>query len=96
MAFEYVKDYYGVPADFGVGVIVNGKPGVIIKDMGNHIGVNFDEDKPGFASPCHPTWEVVYGDQRPIRKMTRSQQRYRDFQKSECDETFAEFMGFTK
>ncbi len=78
-AFEYVRQVYGVPAAFGRKVVVEGRSGIIVKDMGHYIGVNFDHDKPGVISPCHPTWEVVYGDLGPVRKPTRSQQRYLDY-----------------
>lgn len=57
---EYCKKYYGVPADIGRRVLVNGEPGIIAVDRGNYIGVNFDKDKPGIISNCHPTWEVEY------------------------------------
>lgn len=30
----------------------------------------------------------------PEKKLTRSQKNYQDFLRSECDETFAEWMGF--
>lgn len=30
----------------------------------------------------------------PVKKLTRSQQNYQDFLHSECNETFAEWMGF--
>jgi len=45
--FEYIKDNYHVPAQIGRRVIVYGKPGIIIEDRGHHLGVNFDEDRPG-------------------------------------------------
>jgi hypothetical protein len=89
---EYVVQYYGVPACIGRGVIVDGKPGVIVEDRGHYIGVNFDHDKPGNSLPCHPTWEVVYGEMRPVRKMTRSQQRYRDFLRADLPCTFFEYL----
>jgi hypothetical protein len=79
MAFEYIKRVYGVPGDIGRRVIIEGRPGVIAKDCGNYIGVNFDADKPGVIKPCHPTWEVIYGDLGTVRKLTRSQQRYIDY-----------------
>lgn len=73
--FEYIQNYYNVPAELGRRVIVNGKPGIIAEDRGHYIGVNFDHDKPGVISNCHPTWEVEYLDIGSIRKLTRSQQR---------------------
>ena len=75
--FDYIRQYYGVPAEIGRRVIVDGKPGVIASDEGIYIGVLFDDDKPCNISPCHPTWSVEYLGIGPVRKMTRSQKRYR-------------------
>ncbi len=52
MNCEYVQQYYSVPACIGRRVVVDGKPGVIAKDRGHYIGVNFDSDKPGVISNC--------------------------------------------
>lgn len=68
MEFNYVKKYYNVPACLGRIVKVDGKSGVIVKDCGHYIGVNFDDDKPGFISNCHPTWNVEYLGIGSIRK----------------------------
>ena len=79
MSFEYVIKAYGVLACLGRRVEVDGRPGIIAKDCGGHIGVNFDEDKPGFISYCHPTWRVKYLEIGTIRPTTKSQQRYKRF-----------------
>ena len=93
MACEYVRDYYNVPADIGVGVIVHGDPGVIIEDRGNYIGVNFDKDKPGVVMNCHPTDDVQYGKKRSIRKMTRSQARYQQYLRDgDCYDDFRHYL----
>lgn len=72
---SYVRNAYGVPADIGRRVIVNGKPGIIAEDKGQYIGGNFDEDQPGDIKNCHPLWEVQYlemGEIRPkIKKPSR-------------------------
>ena len=81
MNCEYVREYYNVPACIGRIVIVDGKPGIISEDRGHHIGVNFDEDKPGVVLPAHPTWKVEYKDMGKIRKITPSQKRYQDYLK---------------
>ncbi|MDP2141337.1 MAG: hypothetical protein Q8L20_11050 [Gammaproteobacteria bacterium] len=92
---EYVREYYKVPAEIGRRVIVNGKLGVIAEDRGNYIGVNFDADKPGVINNCHPTWQVVYGEMGPIRKMTRSQQRYERYREySDCFDSFRDFLAW--
>lgn len=90
--FEYVIDYYGVPACMGRIVIVNGKRGVISKDKGNYIGVNFDSDKPGVISNCHPTWMVEYLGIGKVRKMTRSQIKYQRYLEwNDCFDSFIDF-----
>lgn len=79
MAFEYVINYYGVPAEYGRMVVVNGSAGVIAKDCGNYIGVNFDKDKPGVISSCHPTWKVEYKGIGKVRQLTKAQDRYQRY-----------------
>ncbi|NCG54470.1 hypothetical protein [Serratia fonticola] len=37
--FEYVCQHYGVPACLGREVTAYGKAGIIVKDLGHHIGV---------------------------------------------------------
>ena len=93
---KYAKDYYGVPSDIGRCVTVSGRPGIIAEDRGNYIGVNFDDSKPGVISNCHPVSEVVYLEMGTVRKMTRSQQNYRDYRESETGLSFAEYMGFCR
>ena len=92
MSFEYINKTYKVPACAGRRVVVNGKPGVITKDCGHYLGVNFDKDKPGIVSRCHPTWEVEYLGIGKIRKPTRSQQRYQAYREyGDCFDGFLQF-----
>lgn len=93
MSCEYVRNYYGVPACIGRRITFRGKEGIISEDRGHYIGVNFDEDKPGEVCNVHPTDGVEYGGMGKIRKMTRSQARYRAYLRSEADCTFAEWLG---
>lgn len=93
MNCEYVRKYYGVNACIGRRVIVHGNQGVIAEDRGHYIGVNFDKDKPSDIYNVHPTDGVIYGEMGKIRKMTRSQKRYRDYLRSDVDCTFAEWLG---
>ena len=91
--FEYVRKYYKVPAELGRRVKIDGRPGIIIEDMGNYIGVNFDDTPPNDVRPCHPTWKAVYLDMGTPRKMTRSQRRYREFLKyGDCYDDFHDFL----
>lgn len=94
MQFEYIKNYYGVPAEIGRLVKVNGKSGIIIEDRGNYIGVNFDADKPGVVENAHPTWEVEYLGMGIPRKMTKSQRRYQRYQSLGIELGFANFLDF--
>ena len=97
MNFEYVRDYYNVPACHGRRVVVGERPGIIAEDRGHYIGVNFDDSKPGFICNAHPTSEVKYGEIGAIRKPTRSQKRYQDFLRyGDAYDSFAEFLGIVK
>lgn len=97
MNCEYVRQHYQVPAEIGRRVIMNGKPGIIAEDHGAHIGVLFDADKPNNIKPCHPTWKVEYGEMGKVRKMTRSQKRYREYlDVAECYDSFAAWLGIRK
>ena len=90
--FGYVRQHYGVPACFRRRVVVDGKPGIITEDRGQYIGVNFDSDKPGSVTICHPTWQVEYGEIGAIRKQTRSQARYQRYlEAAECFDSFIDF-----
>jgi hypothetical protein len=94
MDCEYVRNYYGVPACIGRKITLNGRPGIIAEDRGHYIGVNFDSDKPGIVRNVHPTDMIEYGDLGGIRRLTRSQKRYRDYLKvADCYENFAAFLG---
>ena len=89
---EYARDYYHVPACIGRRVMVDGKPGIIAEDRGNYIGVNFDSDKPGVISNCHPTWRIEYLDMGKVRPMTKSQRRYQRYM--EYGDRFENFRHF--
>jgi hypothetical protein len=94
MGCEYIRTNYGVPACIGRRVLVNGKHGIIAEDRGHYIGVNFDEDKPNDIKNAHPTWKVEYLGMGKIRKMTRSQRRYKEYLDcAECYDSFAAFLG---
>ncbi len=58
--YEYVRNYYGVPAYIGVRVKADGKEGVLVEARSNlhYIHVLLDGEK--HTSPCHPTDEIEY------------------------------------
>ncbi len=94
--FQYIKDRYKVPAEMNREVIVDGKKGVIAKDMGNYIGVHFYDNLTTRPLPCHPDWEVTYLETfaaPPVKKQTASQKRYQEYYHSESGLTFAEWLG---
>jgi len=99
MDFQYIKDRYKVPAEMHREVIMNGKKGVITKDMGNYIGVHFYDKITVDPLVCHPTWEMIYletfNHNPPIKKLTRSQLRYREYLRSEENLSFKEWLGIT-
>ncbi|WP_268846443.1 hypothetical protein [Flavobacterium aestivum] len=96
MEFEYIKNYYKVPADMFREVLVNGKKGVITKDQGNYIGVVFYDDKKLMALPCHPTWKVEYLEtfnyKPPKPKNLASKNRYQHYLSLDSDMSFFEYL----
>jgi len=96
MDFAYIRRYYEVPACIGRGVVIDGKPGVIVEDRGAYIGVVMDGDPATHVRPYHPTWMCAYGDMRPVPKITRSQRRYRDFLNADSGLTFIEWLRYRK
>lgn len=90
--FDYINQHYGVNACIGRKVVVDGKSGIISAGRGNYIGVNFDSDKPGTISNCHPIWRVQYGEIGKVRMPTKSQQRYQRFlEYGDCFDSFISF-----
>ena len=91
--FEYIRDYYGVPAEMGRIVKFNGGLlGTIVEDRGFYIGVNFANDKPHIIRNLHPTWDIEYLGIGKIRKASKYQARYARYLKvSECFNSFIEF-----
>lgn len=93
MSCEYVRQYYGVPAEIGRRIRISGKPGVISADRGQYIGVTFDSDRPYVIHSAHPTSEVEYLEMGALRKLTRAQCRYRDYlEVSDLYESFAHYL----
>lgn len=93
----YAKKYYAVQSDVGRRVEWRGNPGIIYRDGGNYVAVNFDSDKPGVCKNVHPTDpDLKYLEMGKPRKMTRSQKNYQEFIRSETSLTFAEWIGAKK
>jgi len=54
---EWIRGQYGVPAEMGGRVIVDGMPGLIIGTSGPHLAIALDS---GGVVPAHPTWHMTY------------------------------------
>jgi hypothetical protein len=67
-------------------------------NMDNYIGVNFYDNLTPHALPCHPTWEVTYLEtfnrNPPILRQSKSKLRYQTYLRSECSETFSEWIKY--
>ena len=98
MAFEYIKDHYEVPyfLDLGIKIKYKDKDGSIVKDAGNYIGINLNEDKPNVVCNVHPLDEnLIYFDIKvPKRKLSKGQERYQRY--LEVAECFKDFKHFLK
>ena len=94
--FEYIRDYYQVPAEKFREVVVNSRKGVITKAINQHIGVVFYDDKNKMPVPCHPTWEVEYletfNNKPPKPKNQKAKQRYLDYLHLDSEMTFLEYL----
>jgi hypothetical protein len=62
MSFEYIRKYYGVPAERGRQVTCYGEPGVIVGADGHYLCVVMDGDRSEEERRYHPTDKVVYGE----------------------------------
>jgi len=96
MAFDYISKHYNVPAEYGREVIIDGRKGVIVEDMGNYIGVNFHGEKSTMVHPCHPTWCIEYLGIVPLPKITASQRRYKEYIELDSGISFREYLGIKK
>ncbi len=103
MSFEYIQDYYKVPAETGRVVEFTGdkepRRGVIVGCTGHYIKLQFDGEPKPQNGPYHPTWEIRYLDEvRTVepKKLTRSQQRYQDYLNADIGWSFAEWIRFAR
>lgn len=91
--FDWINKNYGINAYIGQEIEFENRKGVIVRDFGNKIGVNFYEDKPNKILHLHPTWNVTYLGNGVIRPMTRSQRRYEYYRTvADCYDNFFHFL----
>lgn len=57
---DYVRRYYGVPAQLGGRVVAVGCPGRITGFAGQYVWIELDDCDT--AAPYHPTWCIDYLD----------------------------------
>ena len=62
MSLQYIRDYYGVPAEEGERITYEAhdgpRTGTISRATGPHLLVRFDGED--FDSVLHPQWHVTY------------------------------------
>jgi hypothetical protein len=63
MAYDYIRRTYGVDPKPGQRITMDGKPGVIVRPVGDpqYLNVRFDGQK--HTNNVHPTWKVDYSPQ---------------------------------
>lgn len=62
MSFDYIRKYYGVPAERGRVVTCYGERGVVVGADGHYLRVVIDGDTSEEERRYHPTDKVVYGE----------------------------------
>ncbi|CAN7607787.1 hypothetical protein LJR034_004641 [Caballeronia sp. LjRoot34] len=62
MSFDYIRKYYGVPAERGRAVTCYGERGVVVGADGHYLCVVIDSDTSEEERRYHPTDKVVYGE----------------------------------
>ncbi len=93
--FQYIIDYYKVPAGYGVEVDMGGRKGVIVEAIGQYVGVNFYDTKNTVVFPVHPT-DLTYGGKGVIRPLTRSQKTYKEYcEVRDCFDSFLQFLKYS-
>jgi hypothetical protein len=95
MSFQYIQDYYKVPAETGRRVSYQGKEGVITRAINQYIEIHFDGDKKP-RGPFHPTCDITYLGMGKVPKLTASQLRYRRYRENDCFDNFRQFLAYEK
>lgn len=78
MSFDYIRNYYKVPAEEGRRVRYKGREGVIVSSEGQYVNIHFDGDKKRIG-PFHPTDGIEYLGMGTVPKLTRSQRSYLEY-----------------
>jgi hypothetical protein len=76
MSFEYIRNYYKVPAMTNARIKFTWcgeRFGKIVGTEGHHLKVHFDDDKKTVFHILHPTWEVEYLEPDRVPNKPREQ-----------------------
>lgn len=93
--FKWINDHYKLNACFNREITYYGRKGIIVQDMGNYIGVCFDDNKRTIVLPLHPTDGVEYLGIGVPRKLTASQKRYMDYREvADCFNGFKHYLNY--
>lgn len=96
MSCEYVRQYYGVPACIGRRVVAYGKPGIIVKDCGHHIGIALDDDPKRRVGHYHPVDGIVYGEMADEIPKPPKRTKWDQYYDEESSLDFHEWLGINK
>lgn len=58
MSMEYIRETYDVPAKRGMGVIAQGRKGIIVGSRNAYLRIKIYGEKS--TALFHPTWEMEY------------------------------------
>ena len=96
MDFEYIKNYYKVPAEIFREVSLGDRKGVIVDAKGQYICVVFYDDAKYNILPCHPTWNMTYLEtfnyNPPKAKNHKAKARYAHYLSLDSNMTFFEYL----
>lgn len=96
MSFEYIKNYYKVPAELYREILLEERKGVIVGSKDQYIQVVFYDDKKINIFPCHPTWKITYLEtfnyKPPKAKNWRAKERYLHWLSLDSNMTFFEYL----
>ena len=58
MGMKWIREHYNVPAKRGMGVIAQGRKGMIVGSKGEYLRVRIEGEKNIIS--FHPEWEMEY------------------------------------
>jgi hypothetical protein len=93
--YNYIINYYNVPAQTGRRITMSQRKGTIVCDYGHYLGVVFDDNCKTNISRVHPTHEMTYHHEivpSPLKQLSPGQKRYQRF--LEVGDSFDSFMHF--